>query len=245
MRNGWVSVFSAFGLLLVMLATPVTLVLLGRHNAPAASEQTAAERSRAEKADTVTRALSALEEFTRSYAGPDVREQGESLALPLAGDREGTAPAKDAAEQAPPEQARMPDEQDVREETASLAIAAAPEELEGPSMGTNTDADPALRSRADALAALPGAVPAVVKPVRISDRPRTRRSSRLSLRAWRKRTVLRPRRGKKVTTRLRSRNAARPAYRTYVVRHPLAWLMPAYRPQLSSRRQAGRRRALR
>ena len=143
----------------------------------------------------------------------------------------------------------MPDEQDVREETASLAIAAAPEELEEPSTGTNTEADPALRPRADTLAALPGtvpaAVPAAVKPMRISDRRRMRRSSRLSLRAWKKRTVSRPRRGKKVTTRLRSRNAARPAYRAYVVRHPLAWLMPAYRPQLSSRRQAGRRRALR
>ena len=181
MRNGWVSVFSAFGLLVVMLATPVTLVFLGRDDAPAASEQTAVEQSKTEKANAVTRALAALEEFTRSYGGADAQEQGESLKLPLAADREGTAPAKDAVEPIPPGQARMLDEQAVREETAVLGIAAAREELEGPR--TKTDADPALLSPADTLASLPGAVPAEVKPVRISDRPRTRRSSRLSLRA--------------------------------------------------------------
>jgi hypothetical protein len=236
-RNAWVSVFSAFGLLIVMLATPVILILLARGDAPAASERTSVEQSRAEKADAVTRALAALEEFTRSYGASAIPEQGESLKLPLAADMEATAPAKDVVELIPPEQARMPDRQATRDETASLAIAAAREELERPS--TNTDGDLARLSRADTLVAFPGLVPARVKPLRISDRPRARRSSAPSPHAWRKRTVSRPQPAKKVTARLGSSNAPRPAYRAYV-----APPLPAYRPQLSSPRQASRRHSL-
>ncbi len=91
-----------------MAATPVILILSGRDNAPSAAEQTRIEQSRAEKADAVTRALAALEEFTRSHGGPDAREPSESVQRPIAAHTDEMAPAKDAAEQMSVEQAPHP-----------------------------------------------------------------------------------------------------------------------------------------